>query len=342
MKQHSKSVLLTKLETLISRLPERHSKLLILEEEVGRQQAGYLGEQTVSYFLREITNKEVTVLHDIRLPAGDYSFFQLDKLVMSQRFCLILEVKNYSGHLLFKGDTRQLIRTVDGKEEVFPDPILQMRRQKKHLIDWLSLQGIYNVPVFTSLVVSNSSARIDISPPNKNYLNQIIHASEISEKIDSLHTSHSKSSLSDPQIQFLSMQIAEQNQPYNPDLFNRYRISPNELLKGVRCPCCGKLAMVREKRKWLCPHCSYWSSNAHLKTLQEYIYLFGPSITTRQCAHFLEIKSLPLAYRLLQAVHHKKIGEKRNRRYYINESNLSCTLESVKKQVERSRNVLEW
>ncbi|WP_198507999.1 nuclease-related domain-containing protein, partial [Bacillus sp. FJAT-42315] len=106
MKPRSKPLLLSKLEILMNRLPKRHSQMAAIEEVYGRHQAGYRGEQTVDYFLREVKRNDVFILHDIRLPAGEYSFFQIDTVLLTPNFFLIMEVKNYSGQLLFKGDTR--------------------------------------------------------------------------------------------------------------------------------------------------------------------------------------------------------------------------------------------
>lgn len=82
--------------------------------------AGYRGEQSLDYYLGFLTN--YFILHDLRLPDRDHHF-QLDTLLISPYFILILEVKNISGTLIFDDHFKQLIRVTPEKEEGFgPDP----------------------------------------------------------------------------------------------------------------------------------------------------------------------------------------------------------------------------
>ncbi|MGM7634797.1 nuclease-related domain-containing protein [Bacillus sp. Hm123] len=321
MKPRSKPLLLSKLEVLMNRLPKRHSQMAAIEEAYGRHQAGYRGEQTVDYFLREVKRNDVFILHDIRLPAGEYSFFQIDTVLLTPNFFLIMEVKNYSGQLLFKGDTRQLIRTLEGKEEVFADPILQMRRQQRHFIDWLAQHNVYSIPVLTALVMSNSLARIDISPPNKNYINQIIHASEIPDKIDALLKTYSTPILQSHQLQFLSTQIIQQSNPYDLNIMARFQVLEKDIVKGVRCPACKRIAMTRMKRSWQCLSCHHVSKNAHFEALQEYAQLFGHKVTTKRLADFFQTESLNFTYKFLKSLQLKESGHTKNRCYSISNLN---------------------
>ncbi|WP_338752098.1 nuclease-related domain-containing protein [Bacillus sp. FJAT-52991] len=295
--------------------------MAVLEEAYGRHQAGYRGEQTVDYFLREVKQNDMLILHDIRLPAGEYSFFQMDTLLLTHNFFLIMEVKNYSGKLLFKGDTRQLIRTLEGKEEVFADPILQMRRQKRHFIDWLAQHNVHSIPVVTALVMSNPLARIDISPPNKSYINQIIHASEIPDKIDTLMKTYSIPILKYHQFQSLSKQMIQQNDPYDLNIMSHFQISEKDILKGIRCPACKRIPMARVKRNWQCLTCHHVSKNAHFEALQEYAQLFGHKVTTRQLAAFFQTESLKFVYKFLKSLQLKEGGHTKNRCYFISTLN---------------------
>ena len=61
-----------------------------------------------------------------------------------------------------------------------------------------------------------------------------------------------------------------------------YNISIDEVKKGVRCPQCNYIPMLRKHSRWHCEKCGKESRDAHLNTLQEFRLLFGPEITSRR------------------------------------------------------------
>ncbi|WP_091587080.1 nuclease-related domain-containing protein [Alteribacillus bidgolensis] len=103
--------------------------------------------QSIDYYLSSLSKKTDLIFHDIRLPSKDKTFFQIDIFILTMNFCLILEVKNVAGTLYFNPFFHQLIRTVNDKEEGFPDPILQINRQKDHLNTWLQKNNLPNLPI---------------------------------------------------------------------------------------------------------------------------------------------------------------------------------------------------
>ncbi|MDM5340322.1 nuclease-related domain-containing protein [Fictibacillus enclensis] len=151
MKNRKLPVHIRKLEALLRRLPTEHVKRREIEEQLARRMAGYRGEQSLDYYLGFLTN--YFILHDLRLPDRDHHF-QLDTLLISPYFILILEVKNISGTLIFDDHFKQLIRVTPEKEEGFPDPILQVERHRDQLSGWLSGQKLEKVPIETLVVIS--------------------------------------------------------------------------------------------------------------------------------------------------------------------------------------------
>src|SRR5690625_7350031 len=67
-------------------------------------------------------DREYLILHDLRL-RDQNGFFQIDTLILCEKYLLILEVKNWSGTIVF-GENGQVTRMdAEQKEEGFPNPI---------------------------------------------------------------------------------------------------------------------------------------------------------------------------------------------------------------------------
>ena len=147
----------TIIESALRRLALDHPKRPALESELGRRMAGYRGEQSVSAILEILPKNEYFIFHDIRLQAKPYPF-QMDFLILSSNFFLILEVKNIAGELYFDDSFKQIIRTLHDQNEAFDDPILQVNLQRKKLLEWLSAKKIPPIPIETLVVSANSAA----------------------------------------------------------------------------------------------------------------------------------------------------------------------------------------
>ncbi|MFX3623267.1 MAG: nuclease-related domain-containing protein [Ectobacillus sp.] len=132
VKERKKPVKIQKLEALLRRLPPQHPKQKEIEENLAKSLSGYRGEQSLDYYLSFLPPKQQLILHDLRLKENG-RYFQIDTLILTKAFILIIEAKNIAGTIFFDTAFHQLIRTIDGKEEAFPDPIMQITRQKQQL-----------------------------------------------------------------------------------------------------------------------------------------------------------------------------------------------------------------
>ncbi|MDQ7861687.1 nuclease-related domain-containing protein [Peribacillus frigoritolerans] len=61
-----------------------------------------------------MNRKSYYIFHDLRLQ-DQSRFFQLDTLLISKKYALIIEVKNIAGAIYFDPHFNQLIRTIEGK-----------------------------------------------------------------------------------------------------------------------------------------------------------------------------------------------------------------------------------
>ncbi|QOR66058.1 NERD domain-containing protein [Cytobacillus suaedae] len=126
IKPWKKSYELMKLEALLRRLSKIHPKRQLVEKDYAIKSAGYRGEQSLDYFLSFLPEKNYMIFHNLRLKCND-NYFQIDILLVSPRFILIIETKNISGTLEFDHLNKQLIRTINDSINVYPDPVQQVK-----------------------------------------------------------------------------------------------------------------------------------------------------------------------------------------------------------------------
>jgi hypothetical protein len=86
------------------------------------------------------------IFHDLRLKNTEY-YFQIDSLILSPYFALIIEVKNIAGTLHFDPVFDQLIRKLYDTEQGLPDPLSQVRKQTNQLYKWIEAHNIPILPI---------------------------------------------------------------------------------------------------------------------------------------------------------------------------------------------------
>ncbi|SFE88656.1 nuclease-related domain-containing protein [Alteribacillus iranensis] len=91
---------LRKLRALERRLPHSHPKRPEIERDTAKWSAGYKGEQSIDDPLTFLPPHDFRILHDLHLYDGSH-YFQIDTLIISSCFLLIIEVINISGTLIF-------------------------------------------------------------------------------------------------------------------------------------------------------------------------------------------------------------------------------------------------
>ena len=191
----------TLIEAALSRLALNHPKRQALESELGRRMAGYRGEQSVSSTLDILPEKEYLIFHDVRLQGKPYPF-QMDLLILSSSFFLILEVKNIAGELFFDDSFKQIIRTLPDQKDAYDDPVLQVHLQRKQLKEWLSAKKIPPIPI-EALVVSANSKSI-LQAENKRLAEVIVRKNSLALKLEELANKHQQEYLSKKELKKLA------------------------------------------------------------------------------------------------------------------------------------------
>jgi hypothetical protein len=313
IKERKYPISIQKLEAILIRSPKKASfsaKRSLIEEELHKQKAGFYGEKSIDYYLRFLPDKKYFILHDLRL-ANKFGFFQIDTLILSERFFVILEIKNIKGTIYFDENFNQLIRSVDGKEEGFSDPIQQIKRQQLEFLQWLHNENIIfpSIPTETFVVISNPSTIIKASATNSFLKETVMHRTSILQKINEVHKKHTSEIIQINELKKLALKLKKKHVENNPDLLKRFNIEKSELVKGVCCPSCRSLPMIRKNRAWFCTSCSFFSEHAHIDSLKDYSLLIGQTITNRQLRNFLCLSSRFTTTNILKSLNLKHSGK---------------------------------
>ncbi|MED2971128.1 nuclease-related domain-containing protein [Fictibacillus sp. B-59209] len=315
IKERKMPLIIRKLNALLRRLPQHHPQRKDIEASFAKYMAGYRGEESIDYVLGFLPEKEYYILHDVRLSDG-VRYFQIDTLIVSSKFILLLEIKNISGTLVFDQTFNQLIRITDEKEEAFPDPILQIQRHEQQFRAWLHQHHFHQIPIESLVITLIKNSRDN----QAEHLEMVIHSGKLSKKVNDFERLYLSPILTDKLIKKLLRQMSKKHTPLSIDLLQRFDIKTDELLTGVHCPDCGYLPMKRMQAKWICPKCLKTSKDAHLMALVDYELLLGSTINNCQFRQFLLISSSSIAHKMLCSMNLPVSGSFKDKIYFLHPS----------------------
>ncbi|WP_053218181.1 nuclease-related domain-containing protein [Virgibacillus senegalensis] len=299
------------LEALIRRLSMNHPRFSFIQEEYAKRLAGYHGERQVDYQLNLLPQKPLYIFHDLRLPHYQH-YFQIDTLLITENYAVILEVKNFTGTLVFDEHFKQLIRTADGKEEGFQSPLVQAENQRRKLKEYLQQHQLPSLPVESLIVISHPGTIIKADNDKEEVSQKVIHSEFLAERLDQLKNNYAHSPSFPIEKVFKHLLTSHTELTAKDYLFKG--INKKDIRTGVQCPECKKFSMKRLYNNWYCPFCSSKSKDAHLQALNDYLLLVNPSITNNQCQKFLHINR-HLAKRILSK--NLKVSGYANKRVYF-------------------------
>ncbi|MDC3412137.1 NERD domain-containing protein [Aquibacillus sp. 3ASR75-11] len=310
---------LLKLGAVKRRLPLNYPFRSEIENEYAKIHAGYRGEKALDYYLGYIDKRNL-IFHDLRIPDSEGRYFQMDTLIISLRFLIIIEAKNIKGTLFFDQSFNQLIRTLDGKEEHLGDPILQVKRQRLQLASWLKKHKFPSLPIIKMVSISNPSAIIKTEPHHNEVYETVFHTESLPFKVEKIESKHQKEYLSNKDMNRMSRLLLKQHTPLNTSILKQFNIPKHDILTGVHCPKCFKLPMKRMRGYWLCQGCGHKSQHAHIHTLGDYYLLIDNTITNQQFRHFTNLSSISIATKLLVGLNLEYSGNLKTRKYYLSSS----------------------
>ncbi|PEL13580.1 nuclease-related domain-containing protein [Bacillus sp. AFS017336] len=314
VKERKIPTMLLKLEALLRRLPKEHSMRPIIESDFMKFKAGYNGEKKIDYYLDLLPKKEYNILHNIRVKNEDKHFFQIDTLIITSKYILILEVKNMLGNLMFERDFNQFIRLIGENEESFPNPILQVDRHQVQLRAFFDKHKLAIPPIYSFIIISNSSSVIKTTLRNSQVLENVFHKEQLPLKIQKLNEIKTNQIISPNQLRRITKTILKNHTTLNFDVLEKYNINKNEIIKGVFCPNCTTNIMKRGHGSWHCK-CAHQSKDAHIQAIYDYGYLISHFITNCECRDFLQLSSSSSASYLLKSLNLARIGLNKSSKY---------------------------
>lgn len=305
------------LEALSRRLPQNHPKYQQILEELGRRQAGYQGEVSLDYYLRFLPIEKYMILHDLNLPDGDYNC-QIDTLLLTSEFSLIVDVKNMAGKLIFDTENGQFTQINNEKEKGYPDPIAQAERHQEYIKKLLAEHKFPAVPVDYLVVMSNGYSSYTVTGKNAYKVKpRVCKADVFINKIKFFENIYSEPILNTKDLRKLGRLLVKMNKIPTNYILNKYGIKKEDIITGVFGPNCNQHApLIRKKQKWYCPSCDTFSKDAHINALKDYFLLIDSKITNKQFREFVHLKSHDAAKRLLLAANLNYSGSKKVRVYF--------------------------
>ncbi|WP_341200923.1 nuclease-related domain-containing protein [Planomicrobium okeanokoites] len=300
------------LESLLQRLPIVHPRFPQWTEQLRRMSAGFHGEQRVDSLFYEIPIESPHYfLQDLYIQKPKSSH-QIDTVLITSRFVLLLEIKSISGELNFDPQLRQFSRTnKDGSVDGMTNPDDQIRRHEKWMQQFLMSQKV-SLPVIGVIVFTYPSSIVNSRPKNR----IIIQSSGLPFLMDQLLVKYPDVLLNMRKARQLADRLLKMH-----SLRPLRRIEvPAGLRRGVLCPKCPDSKLTYRYKKWTCQKCSLIEPHAHLRTLQEYRVLINPLISNREFRDFTCIESVSIASKLLTDSKMTFQGSFKDRVYMIPES----------------------
>jgi hypothetical protein len=216
----------------------------------------------LTYYISLLPEEDYQIFNGLRLPYAS-NHFQIDTLLLSSKFALLIEVKNLAGELFYDQYTKQLIKTLNGKVEALPDPIAQVKRQKYQFKRLIANLLPNSFPLEHLVVLSNQSSILKTNPGGESIFKEIMFGESLIFRISEMENAHKKLLLTSSQLKIVKNNLLECNQPFDQDILEHYSILSKDVCTGVRCPSCDRLSMEWKRGVWLCDTCRH-SSKQHI------------------------------------------------------------------------------
>lgn len=276
----------SKAKALLSRLVLTHPKRSLIEDFFHREDSGHWGEKNLDYYLSFLPQDEYFIFQHLRLKYKQWTF-QIDFLLLTAKFALIIEAKNNTGTLTFDGQFHQLIQTLNDKEKCYDDPLAQVKRQQSLLSKWLKKYTSIDIPIHHLVVFSNPNAILKADPTNKEVPKKVCKPFRLLDKIHEIERNNPKEQITLKDIKQTSKLLIKHHEPEQFNILEYFKISPDEVLPGAQCERCDRFPMEYKKGKWYCPSCQTYSKTAHIKAVDDYFYLIKDTMTNSELRNFL-------------------------------------------------------
>lgn len=288
-------------------LPDYHARLSNLK-------TGFYGEQRSDRELADFTiPHKHYLLHNLEILNPQGFSHQIDSIVFSLHFLLILEIKNITGQLCYKPDHHEFSRIrMDGTKANFSDPFEQAYRHKIFAEDLLRSWGM-TMTVGYAIVITNQNAMLDDSLQGY----PIFHVSGLRRSINHLFVKYPDACITEETFEKAGKRFIDALHRSIP----KRRVPLDRLKKGVLCPRCEFQAVMHYTAgNWQCSSCGTRNKQALRQALDDYRLLVSERITNKEFRDFTGIDSMHVASKVPSRLCLEKVGDKRGRFYIILEN----------------------
>ena len=312
IRKRKEPALLQSLPRLIARATLDRSRQDYLQNQLYRVKAGYSGERFIDRYLESLEVPiSLTVLTDIHLSLSPGNSFQIDTLILSDHFILILDVKNVGGELRFKTDPNHLEQTLSTGEVIIMDcPLDQLKTHIYNLQSWLRKRGI-DVDVCGRVVIASKNGRVKEAPPKAPIIYRKGLPILLREK------SLQPVVYSAKQQKLINDSIQQNKVKFDPfPLCKYFNIDPAHLKKGQLCSRCGESMVYKSHKQRECKKCGLIEKNNYEEVLKDWFILVNDSISNGECRDFLQLKNKDDARYAIKTLPLIKTGNSVATRYY--------------------------
>ncbi|MBK3493735.1 NERD domain-containing protein [Viridibacillus sp. YIM B01967] len=301
------------LERLLQRLPLSHLKIIDIRTQLETISAGFNGETRVDQIMQEIQfDIPFFYFPNFECELSPTRFSQLDSVLLTNRYLLLIEIKNMRGELHFNEQPYQLIQDIEGKKGAYHCPQMQLLRAADTVEHWLNCMELPKLPIYKIIVMPNSRTIIKTAPTKV----PLIMSKQVALYIQKLNKLPAV--INENQFLELSDAIITGNKPFKQkSLCEKYHIPKEHIKNGVICHC-GASGIRISERTWHCPTCKCAIPNAIEQTIQDWFWICGEVVTIKEFMDFLQCNSRNLVARTLNNSNLIALGNTKSRRFLYN------------------------
>ena len=268
------STILLALQRLERRLHMDHPHYDAVKSALYNAQSGQGGEKYIDSTLSAI---HIPIPHMIypnfRLYEKYIPSTQIDILIFTSAYALVVEVKNWGGTITLQ-NTGQAIQEKNGVVRSMDCPIVQAEYYRENLLDWFHMNDIA-LPVHRVVIFPFASTLL-IGAENRG----VHFTKELPQIIRKLNKLPLQLHLND--FKSLSKKLQASNNPFaRVDICEQYGILPSDLMKGFYCPHCHIQLHKKNSRHYVCPLCSSVPENPIHEIMIDWFTLFGDHVTNK-------------------------------------------------------------
>ncbi|WP_332648174.1 nuclease-related domain-containing protein [Lysinibacillus sp. 54212] len=277
----------------------------VLDELHWKAERGFEGERRADTFLVDLQLSEPHFLLQGFETKNARGFpHQIDTVLVTNRFILLLEIKNISGTITYDIETNQLIRTWNNQRQALTDPFAQLERHAAFIEGVLWKLGV-ELPIIHAVVFTSASSILDGMPQQFHIFKLPGLRLKLRDWFKAYPIQIDESMLDLLQREFLIL--------HKPNKW-KHPFGQIMIRRGAICLC--DKVMKYKQGKFICS-CGNQSYEALRQGLHDYRLLLSEWITNRELRQFFYIDSADVANKILKRADFYYEGSTSARRYLI-------------------------